>query len=487
MRRAGPKHARIFAQAAALVESAGIFDDSPMPDTTVTVIRRATVVTGDAGRTIHHDGAVAVDADRIVAVGPSLEIERRFARAQMLDGRDKAVFPGFVNCHTHLWFTVARGIQEDFGFPSTLRFPTTVQAMLSAEETRVFALLGALEALRSGTTSLLEIGYRVPDYADAVAATGLRVMFGQSTSDLEPAGIPDGRFVFSPARGEKTLQSVADVISRWHGAHDGRIGCVVAAHAPEACSPENLRQARALAERHDVGTTIHLNQSRWEVESVVRVRGVRPTEYVFEHGFLGPRLVAAHCRFMAPSEVALLGHSGGAVSHNAAMAARRAAAPPVQELMAAGCTIALGTDNMAEDMVEAMRTALFMERVRLGDAMRPQPEDVLEWATRNGARALGLREVGSLEVGHKADLIVLDTRRAHLVPTLRIVSAFVHNGQAGDVEAVMVDGRWLMREGRVLTIDESDVIARAEEIGHRVWRQLVERYPDVPSPIRIGR
>jgi cytosine/adenosine deaminase-related metal-dependent hydrolase len=456
-----------------------------MPEVNVTVIRNATVVTGDAGRTVHHDGAVAVEGDRIVAVGPSRDIEPRFPGAQSIDGRGKAVFPGFVNCHTHLWFTVARGIQEDFGFPSTLRFPTTVQAMLSVEENRVFALLGAVEAMRSGTTSLLEIGYRVPDYAEAVAATGLRVVFGQSTSDLEPDGIPEGRFVFSPARREKTLQSVADVISRWHGAHGGRIACVVAAHAPEACSPDNLRQARALAEHHDVGTTIHLNQSRWEVESVVRVRGVRPTEYVFEHGFLGPRLVAAHCRFMAPSEVALLGHSGAAVSHNAAMAARRAAVPPIQELAAAGATIALGTDNMAEDMVEATRTALFMERVRLGDAMRPQPEDVLEWATRNGGRALGLRDVGSLAVGGKADLILVDTRRPHLVPTLRIVSAFVHNGQAADVESVMVDGRWLMRDGRALTIDEGDVVARAEEIGHRVWRQLIDRFPDVPFPIRL--
>jgi cytosine/adenosine deaminase-related metal-dependent hydrolase len=452
---------------------------------TTTLIRDATIVTGDAGRTIHHGGAVAIDGDRIVAVGPSAEVEGRYPGAEIVDGRGKAVFPGFVNCHTHLWFTIARGIQEDFGFPSTLRFPTTVQAMVSAEENRVFALLGALEALRSGTTSLLEIGYRVPDYAEAVAATGLRVVFGQSTSDLEPEGIPDGRFVFSPARGEKSLQSVADVLARWHGAQGGRVTCVVAAHAPEACSPDNLRQARALAEQHRVGTTIHLNQSRWEVEAVMRVRGVRPTEYVFEHGFLSPRLVAAHCRFMAPSEVALLGGSGAAVSHNAAMAARRAAAPPIQELAAAGATIALGTDNMAEDMVEAARTALFMERVRLGDARHPQPEDVLAWATVHGARALGLGDVGSLQVGRKADLVVVDTRRAHLVPTLRIVSAFIHNGQAGDVESVMVDGRWLMRDGRVLTIDELDILARAEEIARRVWRQLVDRYPDVPFPIRL--
>src|SRR5262245_25774566 len=401
------------------------------------LIRHATIVTGDAGRTIHHDGAVAVDADRIVAVGPTAEVEHRFPRAEMVDGRGKAVFPGFVNCHTHLWFTVARGIQEDFGFPSTLRFPTTAQAMLSAEENAVFATLGALECLRGGNTTMLEIGTRVPDYAKPVAATGLRVVFGQTSSDLDPAGIREDRFAYVPALAEKTLQSVDDVISAWHGAEKGRITCVVAAHAPEACSPEPLRAARELSERRDVRATIHLAQSHWEVESVMRVRGVRPAEYLFQHDFLSPRLIAAHCRFMSPGEISHLGRSRASVSHNAAMAARRAAAPPIQALAAAGCNIAMGTDNMAHDMLEAMRTGLFVERISRQDGERPWPEDVLEWGTRNGAAALGWgAEVGSLEVGKKADLIVLDTRRPHLVPTLRIVSAWIHNGQAGDVESV---------------------------------------------------
>jgi 5-methylthioadenosine/S-adenosylhomocysteine deaminase len=450
------------------------------------VIRDTTVVTSDAARTVHHNASLVVDADRIVAIGPADEIDRRFLAAERVDGRGKAVFPGLVNCHTHLWFTVARGIQEDFGFPSTLRFPTTVTAMLSAEENAVFAMLGALECLRGGNTTMLEIGYRVPDYAKPVAATGLRLVFGQSASDLEPDGIPENRFVYSPARGEKTLRGVDDVIAGWHGAEKGRITCVVAAHAPEACSPELLRAARELADRRDVRTTIHLDQSHWEVESVMRVRGLRPAEYLFQCDFLSPRLVAAHCRFMSPSEIAHLGRSRAFVSHNAAMAARRAAAPPIQALSAAGCTIAMGTDNMAHDMLEAMRTGLFMERVARQDAERPWPEDVLEWATRNGAAALGLAAgVGSLEVGKKADLIVVDARRPHLVPALRIVSAWIHNGQAGDVESVMVDGHWLMRDRRVLTIDEADVVARAEEIGRRVWRQLVERYPNVPFPIRL--
>jgi cytosine/adenosine deaminase-related metal-dependent hydrolase len=168
------------------------------------------------------------------------------------------------------------------------------------------------------------------------------------------------------------------------------------------------------------------------------------------------------------------------------MAARRAAAPPIQALAAAGCTIAVGTDNMAHDMLEAMRTALFVERISRQDGERPWPEDVLEWGTLDGARALGLgADVGSLEVGKKADLIVLDARRPHLVPALRIVSGWIHNGQASDVESVMVDGRWLMRDHKVLTIDEADIVTRAEEIGRRVWRQLVDRHPNVPFPITL--
>src|SRR5215471_18118089 len=449
------------------------------------LIRNTTIVTSDAARTVHHDASIVVDADRIVAIGPAAEIDRAWPGAEHVEGRGKAVFPGLVNCHTHLWLTVARGIQEDFGFPSTLRFPTTVQAMLSAEENAIFATLGALECLRGGNTTMLEIGTRVRDYAKPVTAAGLRVVFGQTASDLDPGGIREDRFTYLPALAEKTLQSVDDVISAWHGAEKGRITCVVAAH-PEACSPELLRAARELSERRDVRTTIHLAQSHWEVQSVMRVRGVRPAEYLFQHDFLSPRLVAAHCRCMSPGEISHLGRSRVSVSHNAGMGGRRAAAPPIQALAAAGCNIAMGTDNMAEDMLEAMRTGLFVERISRQDGERPWPEDVLEWGTRNGAAALGWGgEVGSLEVGKKADLIILDARRPRLVPTLRIVSGWIHNGQTGDVESVMVDGRWLMRDRRVLTIDEEDIVTRAEEIGRRVWRQLVDRYPNVPFPITL--
>jgi 5-methylthioadenosine/S-adenosylhomocysteine deaminase len=227
---------------------------------------------------------------------------------------------------------------------------------------------------------------------------------------------------------------------------------------------------------------VHLIQIWGEVAAVQEQRGLRPTEYLARCDFLSPRLVAAHCRCMTPDEERLLGASGAAVAFNAAIAARRGLSPRIADLEAYGCTIALGTDNMAEDMVEVMRTALFMEGVRRQDGRHPTPEQALMWATRHGYSALGIGDGGWLAPGNKADLIMIELRRAHLVPLLRVVSCFVHRGQARDVEAVMVDGRWLMRDGALLTMDEAAIVQEADRIGRAAWQRLFAERPALVPP-----
>ena len=451
-----------------------------------TVIKNATIVTGNPGRTILYGAAIAIDADKIVAVGPTPEVLAGYPGAEQVEGAGKAVFPGLVNCHTHLLATTDRGIQEDFGFPSTLRFPITARSLLTQEEQQVMAVLGALEAIRSGTTCLLEISAGVQGYAQSLEQTGLRLVLADNLNDVDEAKTRDGLFEFLPARLDQGLQRSADLIGTWHGKGDGRVSCFMAPHAPETCSPALLQRSREMAESYGVGYTIHLSQSPNEIEAVMRARGVAPTQYLFANDFLGPKLVVAHCRYVNSSEIALLGRAGVGVSNNPAIAARRGAAAPVKELQAAGCGIGMGSDNMAEDMVEVMRAGLFLERVRRNDQMDPQPEEVLDWATRGGSRILGMdQEIGSLEVGKKADLFMVNMMRAHLVPTLRIVSGFVHNGQPSDVTSVMVDGRWVMRDSKVLTLDEADIIRRAEQVGHSVWQRLLRQFPNVPFPISL--
>lgn len=219
---------------------------------------------------------------------------------------------------------------------------------------------------------------------------------------------------------------------------------------------------------------------------MVRHHGLRPSAFLDRHGFLGPRLFAAHCRYVDSGEIGLLGRSGTIVSHQAAMAANRGVIPPIPALRDAGCPIANGTDNNTNDMLEVMRVALLTERIRRDDpvpGLRPQPEDVLEDATLGGARAVrqGAR-LGALDVGRKADLVVLDTLRAHLVPAMRIVSAWIHNGQPSDIESVMVDGRFVMRDRRILTMDEGLLIAEADKVGRRIWDQVLKA-----SPVAIPR
>jgi 5-methylthioadenosine/S-adenosylhomocysteine deaminase len=317
-----------------------------------------------------------------------------------------------------------------------------------------------------------------------LSETGLRLVFSERVSDRVHGDVGEqGTFQIDRKCAEDGLQRIADLHAEWHDADNGRITVAVSGHAPDMCSPDLLVALRNLQERLDTISTIHLNQIWGEVAAVQENRGILPTEYLHRHGFLNGRLIAAHCRCMVPEEETLLGDSGAYVCFNSAMAARRGLSCHVGDLEAAGCTICLGSDNMAEDMVEVMRTGMFMERVRINDGQLPTPEDALQWATINGYRALEIQQAGSLEEGNKADLIVINTRQAHLVPTMRIVSCFVHNGQARDVESVMVDGRWVMRDNQVLTMDEETTVSEAERIGRQAWRRLIDKNPDLALPV----
>jgi 5-methylthioadenosine/S-adenosylhomocysteine deaminase len=185
---------------------------------------------------------------------------------------------------------------------------------------------------------------------------------------------------------------------------------------------------------------------------------------------------------MEPQEEARLGRAKVTVAFNSAIAARRGLTPRIGELEQHGCNIAMGSDNMAEDMVEVVRTGLFMERLRRQDGRQPSPEQVHRWATVNGYRAIGVPDGGALITGNKADLIVVDVNRAHLVPVLRVVSDYVHQGQGRDVTDVMVDGRWLMRTGQVLTMDEDRIVSEAQRIGKLAWRRLFDSNPKLEVP-----
>jgi cytosine/adenosine deaminase-related metal-dependent hydrolase len=450
------------------------------------VFAHTTVVNADA---VQNDVALAVDGARIAAIGPTDRILETYPNAEVYDGQGKALFPGLINCHAHLAATLARGFNEDFGFPNSARLAIQPASLLQGEEATLMVTIGALEAIRTGTTTIVENSGGIGRHAEALAATGLRCIFAESIRDSEnvagpmsPEGLARSAApTFSPRLRDEGMQRIDDLFTAWHGKNQGRISVFPAAALAETSSPELLRAVRAFAEKHDVGYTIHLSQSRAEVDFMVRHHGVRPPAFLDKAAFLGPRLFAAHCRYVNAADIALLGRSATIVSHQAVMAANRGVIPPIAALRAAGCPIANGTDNNTNDLFEVMRVAQLTERISRNDAnpgLRPQPEDMLEDATHGGALAVQQRTLlGSLAVGKKADLIVVDTRRAHLVPAGRIVSAWIHNGQPSDIESSMVDGQFIMRNRKVLTIDEDRIVAEADKVGRRIWNKVLEAGP----------
>jgi 5-methylthioadenosine/S-adenosylhomocysteine deaminase len=445
------------------------------------VFSHTTVVTVDA---VQDDVALAVDGSTIAAIGPTDAILQRYPNADLYDGRGKALCPGLVNCHAHLAATLERGFNEDFGFPNSARLSVRPASLLQGSEDTLMVTIGALEAIRTGTTTLVENSGGISRHAAALAKTGLRMVFAESVRDTEnvagpmsPEGLAKSDTPrFSAKLRDEGMHRIEELFSAWHGKNEGRISVFPAAALAETTSPELLQAVHAFAEKHDLGYTIHLSQSRAEVDFMKRHHGMSPPAFLATHGFLGPRLFAAHCRYVDDADIALLGKSRTVISHQAAMAANRGVIPPIAKLRAAGCPIANGTDNNTNDLFEVMRIALLTERISRDDpfpGVRPQPEDVLEDATLGGARALRqARTIGSLEVGKKADLLVVDTQRAHLVPAGRIVSAWIHNGQPSDIESVMVDGQFIMRNRKVQTLDEAAIVAEADKVGHRVWNQV---------------
>jgi 5-methylthioadenosine/S-adenosylhomocysteine deaminase len=475
---------------ALLLEQSGVQAQAPASGTYV--FTHTTVITHDGQR---DDVALAVEGDRIAAIGPTEQVLKAHPRAEVYDGRGKALLPGLVNCHSHMGAVIARGFNEDFGFPNTYQLAVQPGSLLSREEQVLMVRMAALECIRTGTTTVVQFGGGIAGHADALADSGLRCVFAEGLSDVEnPAGPVSAERLatseaprFSAKLRDEGLQRATDLFEKWHGARDGRITVMPSPSLAENASPELLRAVRAFAEKHDLHYTIHLNQSRWEVEYMRRHHGLDPTEFLARHDFLGPRLFAAHCRYVTDNEIALLGRSRTIVTHQAVMAGNRGANPPIPALREAGCPIAQGTDNNTQDMVSNMRMALVMERIARADdeipGLLPQPEDMLEDAALGGARAVNqAAQIGSLEVGKKADLLVLDTLRAHLVPAGRILSAWLHNGQASDIESMMVDGRFVMRDHKVLTMDETALIKEADTVGRRVWGEVLKQ-----TPVRVPR
>jgi len=423
------------------------------------LLRGGLLVTQDAERRVL-PGDVLVEEGLIAGVG------RVDASAdEVLDCSRCAVLPGLINTHHHVANTLLRGVADDVPLEEMLEKSFAIDALLTRRDVQLGALLGCLEMIRSGTTSFHDLFYWEDEVARAVRESGIRGFLSWNTLDE----------AHTTQRGNPAKN--ADQFVARHK-DDPLVTPSVGVQGVYVTSEETYAAARAVAERHGVRLHTHLSETRGEVYGHVDKTGLRPVEWLEKIGFLGPRLTAAHCVWLTLGEVRILARHGVSVAHcpvsNMKLASGGVA--PVPEMLQEGVTVSLGTDspisNNGMDMFGDMKTAALLHKSSRWDARVMPAQTVLDLATIGGARALGREaDLGSIEVGKRADLTVVSLRGPHATPFYpeRVIRHLVYACRGSDVLATIVDGRVLMADGVVRSVDEEEVIALAQETARELF------------------
>ncbi|MEW6030055.1 MAG: amidohydrolase family protein [Chloroflexota bacterium] len=445
----------------------------------------ALVLTMDEKLTQHAPGAVAVKADSILAVGPEDEIKKEFKAAETFDCGGKVLMPGLVNAHTHVPMTLLRGLADDLRLDVWLMgyMMPVEREFVSPEFVRIGTLLACAEQIRSGVTTFNDMYYFEDDVAQAAAEAGVRAVCGQTVMKYPAPDAPAYEDSFARAR---------EFIKKWKG--HPLIVPSVAPHAPYTTTPEILRETALLAKEFDVPLHIHISETALEVDNMRRENNMPVVPYVKKQGLFEAKVIAAHCVHIDPGEIHTLKNHGAGVSHNPSSNLKLASGlAPVQKMLDAGLNVGIGTDGPASnndlDMFEEVRLASFVAKTVANDPTAVPAQTALAMATRLGARALHLGHLtGSVEAGKRADLILVDISPAHNAPRFQrdphnAYAQIVYAAKSTDVSDVMVNGKWLMRDHKLLTLNEEELLAQAREIARKIDAFLIEREQSVLSKL----
>lgn len=434
----------------------------------------AVVLTADASQPELRSAALGVRDGRITWLNSMPPREYRAARVLRLAGH--FITPGFVNPHAHSILCMVRGVAVDAGFAPSYTPGIPKGTSVSPSQARALARLGALEALLFGSTVLGDHFVHADVTTSAMAELGLRLCPSWRIHDVDFAAVAQGEWRHEVSIGTRTLAGAMALYEAWKD--HPRVRVNLAAHAVDTCSDDLLRKVAALASKYALTVSTHLAQSKVEVDRVRERTGKTSTEVLEEVGLLNERLMGGHCIYLTDTDIARIARAGAHAVHIPKCNASSGRLAPTPSLKRAGVNIALATDTQHGDMVELMRWALVSARIQEGHVDHEwQPCHVFHMATLGGARALGMeREIGSLAVGKRADLVVFDGRRPHLVPHVNPLGNLVHNGQGRDVTMVVVDGEILVEDGRPTRVDMNELCREAERAARELWGDVGRRY-----------
>ena len=427
-----------------------------------TVIYNATVIPVNGDMDVFPGGSVHIKGNTIQEVSP-VRLERE--GAEYVDAQGMVVMPGFVNAHTHLPMVLLRSYADDLSLREWLNdhiFPAEARWM-TPENVAVASRFALVEMIKSGTTCFNDMYFFEEVIAREAKRAGVRCVVGESVSDF-----PTPSF----RTADEGITRAESILREWKG--DSLVTPSVCAHSPYTCSRDTLLKAKQLAETYAATLQIHLSETAAEVDDLLARAGKRPAEWLYSLGLLDSRTVCAHGVWLDAKEVGLLGLCGSSVVHcpksNLKLASGVA---DVATYLGRGLNVALGTDgaasNNALDMVEEMRFAALLAKVRTHDPAALNARQALRMATLNGARALGLGDVtGSLEPGKRADLLLVHLDASNTLPVYDPYSAIVYAMNSKNIRSVMIDGRWVMRDRQLLTIDKDEATASLLRLSSQV-------------------
>ena len=428
-----------------------------------------TIVTMDQTRRIIDDGGIAVVKGRIVAIGPRADIEARYSSRQRLNATGKVITPGLINGHTHVPMVLFRGLADDLDLQDWLTkyiFPAEAKNV-NEEFVRVGTRLGLAEMIRGGTTTYCDMYYFEDAIADETVKAGVRGVLGETIIDFPVA---DNK---TNAEG---MAYVEKFVTHWKG--NDLIVPAIAPHAPYTVSEDHLKAVRAFSDRTGVPIVTHISETKREVDDSVKAKGASPVAYLERIGFLNDHVIAAHMVWPQGSDLAILQRRGVGVVHNPQSNMKLASGvAPVPKMLAEHLFVGLGTDGAASNndlnMWEEMDTVAKLHKVFTGDPKVISAQEAFELATIRGAQAIHLDKViGSLENGKRADLLVIDRDTLNQIPLYNVYSDLVYATKAADVESVIINGRIVMRNRRLLTLDEATIKRDARTFRDRIIKSL---------------
>ena len=434
------------------------------------LITNGTIVTMDGDRRIIEHGQIAVRGDSIYAISDGLLFMKGVIAKQTIDAKGALVLPGFVNGHTHVPMTLFRGLCNDITLDDWLRkciFPAEAKNV-TEDFVRWGTRLAAAEQIRSGVTTFADMYYFEDAVAEETKAAGMRGVLGET-------------FIDFPAPDNKTnaamLEYTETFLKRWQG--DPLIHAAAAPHSIYTCSKKTLQESAALARKYRAPILIHVAEMKKELDDSLGQNGLTPVQYLDKIGVLGPDVVAAHCIFVNADDRKILAERQVGCVHNPSsnMMLASGVAPVVEE-RAAGIAVGLGTDGPAGsnndlDLMEEMDLAAKLQKITKMDPRALDAKSVVEMATIEGAKALHMdKEIGSLEVGKKADIILIGLDEPNAVPMFDVYSQLAYALKGSDVETVVIGGRVVMRDKKLLTLNEPEILAKAHEYGKKVEASL---------------